>query len=194
MTIASITPYLKKISDIEENARGYFVESLKLKNYGTNELTEHDMWILTNSAENNEYLTSKLKEAELALDQEAPVEEELSLDAEPSEDYELTLDEPAEEDTLSLSPPEEQTGEEIPVTDEIDSETVTDVPSEEDVTIADDTLEIPEEEIEDDKPKIETSLAGVGILPLISEIMDKVANGKPSEVELAALKAMRKLF
>ena len=56
----------------------------------------------------------------------------------------------------------------------------------------DDTSSNPKEEKEE--KKIETSIEGVGILPLLAEIQEKLANGKPSEIELAALKAMKKLF
>ena len=55
-----------------------------------------------------------------------------------------------------------------------------------------DTSSEPKEE--KDEKKIETSIEGVGILPLLAEIQEKIANGKPSEIELAALKAMKKLF
>ena len=55
-----------------------------------------------------------------------------------------------------------------------------------------DTSSEPKEE--KDEKKIETSIEGVGILPLLAEIQEKLANGKPSEIELAALKAMKKLF
>ena len=56
----------------------------------------------------------------------------------------------------------------------------------------DDTSSNPK--VEKDEKKIETSIEGVGILPLLAEIQEKLANGKPSEIELAALKAMKKLF
>lgn len=56
----------------------------------------------------------------------------------------------------------------------------------------DDTSSEPKDE--KDEKKIETSIEGVGILPLLAEIQEKLANGKPSEIELAALKAMKKLF
>ena len=56
----------------------------------------------------------------------------------------------------------------------------------------DDTSSNPK--VEKDEKKIETSIEGVGILPLLAEIQEKIANGKPSEIELAALKAMKKLF
>lgn len=40
---------------------------------------------------------------------------------------------------------------------------------------------------------IETSKAGIGILAMLGEIQDKLANGKPSEMEIAAIKALKKL-
>ena len=49
-------------------------------------------------------------------------------------------------------------------------------------------------ETETTSPEIETSLEGAGILPLLAQIQDALASGKPSEVELAALKAMKKMF
>ena len=57
-----------------------------------------------------------------------------------------------------------------------------------------DTSDEYESDDTDSEHKIETSLKGVGILPLIAQITDLIADGKPSEVELAALKALRKLF
>jgi len=160
---------------MEMTDRPSFIEHLEIKNYGSNELTETDMWILTNASQNAEYLDNKLREAdELSLDTEAPSEEseeELTLDT-PSTDTELTLDTPSEETT---STPTEGEGE---------AELTLDTPSEE-------TTSTPTEG--EAEGEIETSKEGIGILPLLGEIQEKLANGKPSEVELAALKAIKKL-
>ena len=99
--------------------------------------------------------------------------DEMSLDTEaPTETDELTLDAPEEGgEELTLDAPEEG-GEELTL--DAPTETETTEPTEE-------------------KEEIETSKEGIGILPLLGEIQDKLANGKPSEVELAALKALKKL-
>lgn len=162
-----INKYLKQMSEISLDERSHYVESVNIHNYGSGVLSETDMWILRTAADNAEYLENKLKEAdELTLDKEAPSEndEELTLD-EPSSDEELSLDEPSESGEDELS---------------LDSEEKTEK--------TDDSIE------DGEKPEIETSLEGAGILPLLAEIQDKLANGKPSEVELAALKALKKLF
>jgi hypothetical protein len=189
-----------------ESQRVALVEAVNIQNYGISLLTEYDMWILRNAAENAAYLDDKLKEAELTLDDEAPVEDdeltlddadnsdELSLD---DEDDELTLDGEdggdelslddtgTDTDTDELSLDDEDNGDELSLDD-----TDTDELSLDDEDNSDE-LSLDDEDEEDSN--IETSKAGVGILPLISEIQDKLASGKPSEVELAALKALRKL-
>jgi len=134
---------LKELSMVALVDRDLCLETIKIKNYGSNILTEHAMWILTNATNNEEYLAKKLRESELQLDVEAPIEIE--------SEEEVTLDEPTEEEVTLDEPTEEES-------------------------------------------KIETSLEGAGILPLLAEIQDKLANGKPSEMEIAALKALKKLF
>ncbi len=215
---AKVTSYLKKLSESPVGDRSDMVELIKLKNYGSNELSENEMWILSSAAAHPSYLDQKLKEA--VLDQEAPEEEYVvpdfsskvaeiaqndptaaefvqSVDAAaaaeeevPAEggDAELSLDAPAEggDAELSLDAP----AEEVPA-EGGDAELSLDAPAEE-VPAELDTVETDEET--ETEPEIETSLAGVGILPLLAEIQEKLANGKPSEVELAALKAMKKLF
>ena len=168
----NLNDHIKILSEMEANDRNTYIDHLEIKNYGSSELTETDMWILSQAAENNEYLTGKLKEAEeLSLDTEAPEEEvtiepELDLGTDTSTEDELSLDTPSDDTELSLDTPAE---------DELSLDTPTDTPSEE-----------PKEEIE-------TSKAGIGILALLGEIQEKLATGKPSEVELAALKALKKL-
>ena len=162
-----------------------------------NMLSETDMWILRTAAENVEYLNHKLKEAEtstLGKDLEAPEEELLTLDdtntasidnaSTETEETELSLDDTAETDTseLSLDDTTEETELSLDDTAETDTSELS----------LDDTSSEPKEE--KDEKKIETSIEGVGILPLLAEIQEKLANGKPSEIELAALKAMKKLF
>ena len=202
--------YLKKLSETSESGRSDLVELFRLKNYGSNELSENAMWILTTASKNNEYLTSKLQE-ELSLDSEAPAEddeEELSLDT-PTEGGEEELsfdDEPSDEEVPAEGSEEELSFDDEPTEGDVSSDTeATETPTEgdeEELSFDDEssdedadlTTDVPEDEETEEEPKIETSLAGVGILPLIAEIQDKLANGKPSEVELAALKAMKKLF
>ena len=190
-----LVSYLKKLSETVESGRSDLVELIRLKNYGSNELSENAMWILTTASKNNEYLTSKLQE-ELSLDQEAPSEEdeELTLDSPSEDDGDIPAEMPAEDepsasaDDLTFdddAAPEE--GGEGDIPSEAPAEGEEEMPAELDADEASD------EETEEE-PKIETSLAGVGILPLLAEIQEKLANGKPSEVELAALKAMKKLF
>jgi hypothetical protein len=202
--------YLKQLSETPVEERDTFIESMKMRSYSSPEVTETDIWILTTANENAEYLESKLKEAdELSLDTEAPAEvsseEELTLDA-PTEDTpaeggeELSLDAPAEEaptdsgEELSLDTPAEG-GEELSLDAPAEEaptdsgeELSLDAPAEET-----DATETTEETPAEEKEEIETSKAGIGILSLIGEIQEKLANGKPSEVELAALKALKKL-
>ena len=174
-----VNAYLQKLANVEESERAELLDTFNMQNYASNILSETDMWILKTAAENSEYLNGKLREAEdLTLDAEAPVEpssegesEELSLDTTSSE---------GESEELSLEPVEDGS-------DELSLDT----PPAEDGS--DDTTSS-EEESPADGEEIETSLAGVGILPLIAEIQEKIAHGKPSEVELAALKAMKKMF
>ncbi len=200
MQNCKIYKYLKKISNVDFNQRMDLVENLKIKNYGTSELTETEMWILTNAADNAEYLNKKLRENnKLTLDVEAPEENQTTLSTEPSVDSELSFDDevtqPTDDQELSL---DDET-EELSFDDEVTQPT-----DDQELSLDDETEELsldeePPQSVESDSDdsedsKIETSIAGVGILPLLGEIQDKLANGKPSEVELAALKAMKKLF
>jgi len=197
--------YLKVLSETKTDDRAFFLETLKMKNYADVELSEQDMWVLTNASQDDEYMQIKLKEAdELSLDTEAPSEtgEELSLDT-PSEETptetdateKLTLAAPAEEtptetdgEELSLDTPSEETP------TETDGEELSlDAPSEETPTETDADGDADGDASEEPKKEVETSKEGIGILPLLGEIQDKLANGKPSEVELAALKAIKKL-
>ena len=181
--MSKVYEYLKQLSETPIEKREMFIESMKIRSYSSPEISETDIWILSIAAENNEYLEKKLKEAEeLSIDTEAPEEDE----------EELTLDSPEEE--LTLDEPEETSTE-----DEEDEKSVDD--SEEELSIDSPeeelTLDEPEEtdskDSSDEKDEIETSKEGIGILPLIAEIQEKLASGKPSEVELAALKALKKL-
>lgn len=180
MTLDTI---LKQLSESTFEARADLVESVQIKNYGSNMLSETDMWIIRQAAENAEYLEQKIKEAEeLSLDTEAPSEnDELSLDT-PSDGEELTLDSPSDSgEELTLDTSSETEGSELSLDD-----SPSDVDGDE-LTLDDDTEK-------EEKKEIETSLEGVGILPLLAEIQEKIATGKPSEIELAALKAMKKMF
>ena len=181
-----VADYIRRLASADENERINVVESINIQNYAMNMLSETDMWILRTAAENVEYLNHKLKEAEtstLGKDLEAPEEELLTLDdtstvsndnaSTETEETELSLDDTAETEETELS---------------LDDTTET----EETELSLDDTSSNPKEE--KDEKKIETSIEGVGILPLLAEIQEKLANGKPSEIELAALKAMKKLF
>ena len=200
-----LNQYIRILAEMEESKRSTFIDHLEIKNYGSNELTETDMWILTNVAKNSEYLKSKLREAEeLSLDKEAPeetsgdtgadsgldtpTEGELSLDTSskptPEGGNELSLDTPAE-DELSLDTPSKPTP-------EGGNELSLDV-SPNAVGGEDSTLDTSSETDDTQKKEIQTSKVGIGILPLLAEIQKKLANGRPSEVEIAALKAIKKL-
>ena len=218
-----VADYIRRLASADENERINVVESINIQNYAMNMLSETDMWILRTAAENVEYLNHKLKEAEtstLGKDLEAPEEELLTLDdtntasidnaSTETEETELSLDDTAETDTseLSLDDTTEETELSLDDTAETDtSELSLDDTAETDTSelSLDDTTETEETELslgdtssepkeEKDEKKIETSIEGVGILPLLAEIQEKLANGKPSEIELAALKAMKKLF
>lgn len=197
-----LTNYLKRISEVPFSERQNVIETITIQSYGSNILTETDMWILRTAAENEEYLNSKLIEAGkvIKLDTEAPEETDtleqdiMNLDSSsetpeetstPTDTTELPsidvptelLDAPEDSSTSSedtVAPTDVTDTAEIPAGSETNSEDVTDTT--------------------DTKPVFQTSLEGVGLLPLLAEIQDKLANGKPSEVELAALKAMKKLF
>lgn len=184
-----LTNYLKRIASVTYSERSGIIETINMQNYGSNILTETDMWILRTAAENEEYLNDKLEEVNnsIKLDSEAPAEtsdieqEILALDTTAETSSSGALD---ALDTSTISSNEEPVvSSEEPSTASETAEVVTSIESEEE----------PEME-EDGKRKIETSLEGVGILPLLAEIQDKLANGKPSEIELAALKAMKKMF
>ena len=216
-----VADYIRRLASADENERINVVESINIQNYAMNMLSETDMWILRTAAENVEYLNHKLKEAEtstLGKDLEAPEEELLTLDdtntasidnaSTETEETELSLDDTAETDTseLSLDDTTEETELSLDDTTE-ETELSLDDTAETDTSelSLDDTAETEETELsfgdtssepkeEKDEKKIETSIEGVGILPLLAEIQEKLANGKPSEIELAALKAMKKLF
>lgn len=194
-----VADYIRRLASADENERINVVESINIQNYAMNMLSETDMWILRTAAENVEYLNHKLKEAEtstLGKDLEAPEEELLSLDdtdtvsndnaSTETEETELSLDDTAETDTseLSLDDTAETDTSELSLDDTTGTE-------ETELSLGDTSSEPKEEK---DEKKIETSIEGVGILPLLAEIQEKLANGKPSEIELAALKAMKKLF
>lgn len=182
-----IIDYLRQLSEVPFDDRMRMVESINIQNYGSSSLSETDMWILRTAADNAEYLEKKLKEADdLTLDKEAPSEN----------DEELTLDEPKSDDELSLEKPtSSDKGDELSLDEpDDDSDDLSlDEPDDDDLSL-DDNSEKPKESDKKDKEEIETSVEGAGILPLLAEIQDKLANGKPSEMELAALKAMKKLF
>ena len=205
-----VADYIRRLASADENERINVVESINIQNYAMNMLSETDMWILRTAAENVEYLNHKLKEAEtstLGKDLEAPEEELLTLDdtntasidnaSTETEETELSLDDTAETDTseLSLDDTAETEETELSLDDTTEeTELSLDDTAETDTSelSLDDTSSEPKEE--KDEKKIETSIEGVGILPLLAEIQEKLANGKPSEIELAALKAMKKLF
>ena len=205
--MAKLEDYLKQLSEIPAEERQIFIEALTIKNYGSNELSETSMWILNTAAGNADYLENKLKENEaMTLDTEAPAEqsEELTLDT-PSEE---TPTEGGETPTEGGETPTEggetapEGGETAPEGGETapEGELTLDTPSEETPTEGgeelslDTTTEEPDStETTEEKEEIETSKEGIGILALIGEIQEKLANGKPTEVELAALKALKKL-
>ena len=175
-----VADYIRRLASADENERINVVESINIQNYAMNMLSETDMWILRTAAENVEYLNHKLKEAEtstLGKDLEAPEEELLTLDDTNTVSNDNASTE-TEETELSLDDTELS----------LDDTTETDTSE----LSLDDTSSNPK--VEKDEKKIETSIEGVGILPLLAEIQEKLANGKPSEIELAALKAMKKLF
>ena len=218
MQNCKIYKYLKKISSVDFNQRMDLIENLKIKNYGTNELSETEMWILTNAADNAAYLNKKLRENnKLTLDVEAPEENQTTLSTEPSADSELSfgdeVTQPTDDQELSLDDETEELSFDDEVTQPTDDQELSLDDETEELSLDDETEELslddeteelsldeePPQSVESDSDdsedsKIETSIAGVGILPLLGEIQDKLANGKPSEVELAALKAMKKLF
>ncbi len=166
--------YLKKMSKIEETERIEFLGYLEMRNLASAELTETDMWILTNAAENTEYLTSKLAEEELTPAPEAP-------------DETPTVDPLATTDTAEV--PAVDTATEVPATDVVPTEETPTEPSAEE-TPTEETIEDDEDE---DDSEIETSKEGIGVLALLGEIQEKLATGKPSPVEVAAIKALKKL-
>ena len=207
-----VADYIRRLASADENERINVVESINIQNYAMNMLSETDMWILRTAAENVEYLNHKLKEAEtstLGKDLEAPEEELLTLD---DTNTELSLDDTAETDTseLSLDDTTETEETELSLDDTAETEetelSLDDTAETEETELSlDDTAETDTSELslddtssnpkeEKEEKKIETSIEGVGILPLLAEIQEKLANGKPSEIELAALKAMKKLF
>ena len=214
-----VADYIRRLASADENERINVVESINIQNYAMNMLSETDMWILRTAAENVEYLNHKLKEAEtstLGKDLEAPEEELLTLDdtnttsidnaSTETEETELSLDDTAEtelslddtaETELSLDDTAETNTSELSLDDTAETDTselsLDDTTETEETELSlDDTSSEPK--VEKDEKKIETSIEGVGILPLLAEIQEKLANGKPSEIELAALKAMKKLF
>ncbi len=207
-----VADYIRRLASADENERINVVESINIQNYAMNMLSETDMWILRTAAENVEYLNHKLKEAEtstLGKDLEAPEEELLTLDdtstvsndnaSTETEETELSLDDTTEteETELSLDDTAETDTSELSLDDTAETDTselsLDDTTETEETELSlDDTSSNPKEE--KDEKKIETSIEGVGILPLLAEIQEKLANGKPSEIELAALKAMKKLF
>lgn len=158
--------YLNRMNEMNNQGRIDFLDHLEMRNLCSAELTENDMWILTHSASNNEYLQSKLSEEELSVETEAP--DETVVPAVPF-------------DPPSATPTTTQT----PTDDDKDKD-------DEDEDEDEDDKEEEEEEEEDDD-KIETSKEGIGVLALLGEIQEKLAAGKPSPVEIAAIKALRKL-
>ena len=182
----TLNDHFKILSEMEENDRDTYLTHLELKNYGSSELTETEMWILSQAASNNEYLTNKLKEAdELTLDKEAPVEKptidsgvDSTTDSSDTTNDDLTLDTPSDTDNTDTGSSDTGSSD----TDNTDTDN-TDT----------DNTDTGSSDTDKSKKKIETSKEGIGILPLLGEIQEKLATGKPSEVELAALKAIKKL-
>ena len=159
---------LKDMSTVNKSAREDLVESINIQNYGSGQLSETDMWILRQAATDEKYLKRKLQEAEdLGLDLEVPSETDT-----------------AEDDELSLDFGDDESEDDD---DFEDGDFGLDDESE------DDEFDLGDDESEDDESEEEYS-PGIGILPLIAEIQEKLANGKPSAVEIAALNAIRKLI
>jgi len=193
----NLNKFLKRLSESPAKERVDMLDMINIQNYASRILSETDMWILTNAANDELYLNKKLKEVEeLKLDMEAP-SEELSLDSASGE--ELTLDAPeGGEDDLSL---DAASGEELTLDDPEGGEDDLSLDADEELTMnepeGEEELSLDADADDDNsKPKkeIETSMEGVGILHLIAEIQEKVSGGKPSEIELAALKAIKKWF
>lgn len=162
--------YLNRMALMEDTERVEFLGHLEMRNLGSAELTENDMWILTTASGNNDYLQSKLAEEELAAETEAPEE---------APAVEAPVD-TAVTDTVTA---EETPTEEVPSTEETPTEPEAEEPTAE---------ETPTEEDSEDA-EIETSKEGVGVLAMLGEIQEKLATGKPSAVEVAAIKALKKL-
>ena len=176
--------YLNRMNEMDDTARIDFLDHLEMRNLCSAELTENDMWVLTHSASNNEYLQSKLSEEELAAETEAPdetVAPDVTFDPPaateaPTEETPAPTEEVATEPTPDVATPTEETP---APTEEVAEETPTEAETTE-----------PEE---DDDSDIETSKEGIGVLALLGEIQEKLATGKPSPVEVAAIKALKKL-
>jgi len=169
--------YLNRMNEMEEPQRIDFLDHLEMRNLCSAELTENDMWILTHSASNNEYLQSKLSEEELTAETEAP-DETVAPD--------VTFDPPAATDAPAPETPVE------PTTDAVAPIEETPAPTE-DVAETPTETETPAPTDDEDDSTIETSKEGIGVLALLGEIQEKLATGKPSPVEVAAIKALKKL-
>src|SRR5574344_1798222 len=196
-----VADYIRRLASADENERINVVESINIQNYAMNMLSETDMWILRTAAENVEYLNHKLKEAEtstLGKDLEAPEEELLTLDdtnttsidnaSTETEETELSLDDTAEteETELSLDDTAETDTSELYLDDTAETDTSelsldNTTGTEETELSLDDTSSEPKEE--KDEKKIETSIEGVGILPLLAEIQEKRSEEHTSELQ-----------
>lgn len=152
-------------------------DHIKTINYANSELSDHQLWLISESLNDNAKITEMLNNL-------SESGEELSLDLDaPEEPESLDIDLDAEEESES---------------NELDDATISDddnleLPSEIETPMDSDDSQESNENTAIDAEQ-ETSAEGIGVLSLIGEIQSKLANGKPSEVEIAAIKALSKLL
>jgi len=184
-----IIKYLKEMKNMTLSEKEEYLDKLELKNYISFELTTETLNRLRNIAKDESLFNEYLKEAE-ELEDEAPEEttdvDDLDIDTETTEtDTTDTDTDDIDIDTEADATDTDTDADDIDTTD-IDTET-TETDTEETTDIStNDTVETEEMQSENSE--------GAGILSLLQEIEKKLNKNKPSEVEKAAYKALKKLM
>jgi len=191
---------LKELKLSSADKRIALVENFEIVNFVSNEISEYNLEILKKAALNEGVLNKLIEDEDIDLSMDEPAPAEDNSNPFDEVDTDSTAEENETDDTEN---PFDDGSDDSVDTDTTDTANTEDDPFADETTNSDDMTDEtdtdPDEDTDDDEDEedessnIETSAEGVGILPLIAEIQKRLANGKPTEVELAALKALRKL-
>jgi hypothetical protein len=208
---------LKKIIEMKNvEDRKNYIETLKIMIYTGINLSESEIEIIESHINDEKELKKRYLDLvvseELNSDTEPPVEDDeldkLMNDDDDSDDSADSVDSDDSADSAdsandnSANDNSDDELDKLMNDDDDDNDIADDTSDNDNVDDDDDKDNVDDDagddndndDADDDSDEIEMSKEGVGILPLIAEIQKRLSNGKPSPVEIAALKALKKLL